>query len=96
MGTPRKPPAAKGVSLVVRRGALRRFANLTKKAADLPVVVSWDRRTSERRDESQRQDLERRKSDRRQEPPFTWKVADFVVVGSGKKSKKRQRRKKTP
>jgi hypothetical protein len=81
------------VGLVVRRGALRRFDALTRKTAKLPVVVTWDRREEERRDEQEhgskpatastkRAELsvsERRKSERRQKPPFTWELADFVV-----------------
>src|SRR5205085_527224 len=35
----------KSVEIVVRRGALRRFDALTRKTADLPVTLSWDRRT---------------------------------------------------
>lgn len=65
----------------VRRGALRRFDHLTQKGADLPVEVKWDRRTIERRASSEAAGSERRKTDRRQTPPFTWDVADFVVVG---------------
>src|SRR4029453_8897086 len=69
------------VELVVRRGALRRFQNLKEKAADLPVQVSWDRRTGERRTESNGKPTpDQRKADRRQKPPFTWELSDFVVV----------------
>jgi hypothetical protein len=70
----------KPVGIVVRRGALRRFDALTRKTADLPVVVSWDRRTTERRASSEPAPVELRSSDRRKAPPFTWEVADFVVV----------------
>ena len=65
----------------MRRGALRRFQKLKEKAADLPVIVSWDRRTSERRTATNSKPTEdQRKTDRRQKPPFTWDVSDFVVV----------------
>ncbi len=56
----------------MRRGALRRFDKLVKAAASVPVTVAWDRRTSSKPGEV--------KVDRRQKPPFTWDVADFVVV----------------
>jgi hypothetical protein len=68
------------VGIIVRRGALRRFDALTRKTAELPVVVSWDRRTETRRTSSESAPSERRSSDRRQKPPFTWETADFVVV----------------
>ena len=70
----------KPVGIVVRRGALRRFDALTRKTADLPVVLSWDRRTTDRRTSREPVPVELRSSDRRKTPPFTWEVADFVVV----------------
>ena len=72
----------KPVGIVVRRGALRRFDALTRKTAELPVVVSWDRRTQNRRSNSEPAPapVERRADDRRKAPPFTWEAADFVVV----------------
>ncbi len=69
------------VQLIVRRGAHERFQKLKKKTADLPVEGAWDRRKQERRRvASERGDGERRKADRRQKPPFTWDLSDFVVV----------------
>ena len=68
------------VELVVRRGALRRFDKLKTAVADLPVKLTWDRRLDERRTESSDVGQERRKTDRRKRPPFTWDTADFVVV----------------
>jgi hypothetical protein len=68
------------VGIVVRRGALRRFDALTRKTTDLPVLVSWDRRTTARRTSSEPVPVELRSGDRRKTPPFTWEVADFVVV----------------
>jgi hypothetical protein len=65
----------------VRRGALRRFDQLKQKSGDLPVEIKWDRRTDERRARPGGVQHERREADRRQPPPFTWEVADFVVVG---------------
>jgi hypothetical protein len=70
----------KPVGIVVRRGALRRFDALTRKTAELPVVVSWDRRTANRRASGESTPVEQRSGDRRQTPPFTWDAADFVVV----------------
>lgn len=68
------------VGIVVRRGALRRFDALTRKTIDLPVVVSWDRRTEQRRASDASAPIERRSHDRRKAAPFTWEAADFVVV----------------
>ena len=70
----------KPIGIVVKRGALRRFDALTRKTAELPVVVSWDRRTQTRRSTSEPAPVERRQDDRRKAPPFTWDAADFVVV----------------
>lgn len=71
----------KPVSIIVRRGASRRFDSLKRNTADLPVVISWDRRTGDRRESPQAAPVERRSGDRRKTPPFTWEAADFVVVG---------------
>jgi hypothetical protein len=73
-------PKKKLVDIVVRRGALRRFDALTRKTAELPVAVTWDRRTEDRRESSESTAVERRSTDRRKAPPYTWEVADFVVV----------------
>ena len=78
----------------VRRGALRRFDQLKQKSTNLPVEIKWDRRLGERRagggTDTPEADLAgagprkdgSRKQERRKTPPFTWDVADFVVVGS--------------
>jgi hypothetical protein len=70
----------KSVGIIVRRGQLRRFDALARKTAGLPVVVSWDRRTQNRRASDESAPVERRSGDRRKTPPFTWETADFVVV----------------
>jgi hypothetical protein len=70
----------KPLGIVVRRGALRRFDALTAKTAELPVEVRWDRRSDSRRASDESVEAERRAGDRREKPPFTWEVADFVVV----------------
>ena len=76
----RKPQTEPIAEIIVRRGALRRFDALKRKTADLPVVVTWDRRVEDRRASSTAVEGERRKSDRRAKPPFTWELSDFVVV----------------
>lgn len=80
----------KPVRIFVKIGALKRFDALKRKTADLPVVVSWDRRRGERRDEAGSAERGRRAEDRRRNPPFTWELADFVVVEdpAGEQAKK--------
>lgn len=68
------------VELVVRRGAIRRFHKLKQKTASLPVAVSWDRRLGDRRTASDEPGTDRRRTDRRQKPPFTWETGDFVIA----------------
>jgi hypothetical protein len=76
-----KAPTSTSTTIVVRRGALKRFDSMKKKTAGLPVELVWDRRVGgERRAESGPPEGNRRKTDRRQQPPFTWSLADFVVV----------------
>jgi hypothetical protein len=72
----------------VKRGALRRFDQLTRMGATLPVEVKWDRRLADRRSESTPDTQDRRRRERRQTPPFTWNAADFLVEGdhSGEKA----------
>jgi len=78
-------PKAEPLEIVVRRGAVRRFEVMKTRTADLDVVVTWDRRATDRRSADARAvkmevPRDRRASDRRQKPPFTWDLADFVVV----------------
>jgi hypothetical protein len=100
----RRSPAPKKepLEIVVRRGARRRFEKLKTQTSELPVVVTWDRRKTDRRastTRSHRMEVprDRRASDRRQKPPFTWDLADFVVVtpGDGQKTPRRKKAKKT-
>src|SRR5262245_53023993 len=81
------------LEIVVRRGALRRFDELKAKTAELPVVLTWDRREDERRKPALSRDAGdgRRDSDRRRKPPFTWDVADFVVVQRASRAKGRKK-----
>jgi len=76
----RQNPAEPLVEIIVRRGALRRFDRLMKTTTDLPVKLSWDRRLHERRKTPSGIEHEQRQEDRRKNQPFTWEVADFVVV----------------
>src|SRR4051812_3629298 len=68
------------IAIVVRRGAMRRFDALKTRTSELPVVVTWDRRTDQRRDVQATAGVkrDRREGDRRRTPPFTWELADFV------------------
>ena len=87
---PRKKDEKGAIEIVVRRGSLRRFDALKTRTAELPVVVTWDRRLSDRRGETAAPaDAKRdtRETDRRRKPPFTWDLADFVVVDPPKRQK---------
>ena len=91
---PRRAPASRRkkagpIEIVVRRGALKRFDALKTKTGELPVVVTWDRRTDDRRDGggTAKASRDRRDDDRRRTPPFTWDLADFVVVEPAKDDK---------
>ena len=75
------------IEIVVRRGSLRRFDALKTRTAELPVVVTWDRRINDRREEKSPKGKERRYAERRRTPPFTWDMADFVVVEPPKRRK---------
>jgi hypothetical protein len=77
----RQPKDDAPVELVVRRGALKRFHQLKEKTRSLAVKVLWDRRQGgDRRAASTTHNPDQRKGERRQKPPYTWDVADFVVV----------------
>jgi hypothetical protein len=85
---------ARAIEIVVRRGALKRFDALKAKTGELPVVVKWDRRQDDRRDVANADELtrDRRYEERRRKPPFTWDLADFVVVEPAERSNTVQRR----
>jgi len=76
-----EPDAHDKTIIRVKRGALRRFDQLTRKSVHLPVEVKWDRRTTERRGTPSPEGTDRRRQERRQAPPFTWDTADFAVEG---------------
>jgi hypothetical protein len=67
------------ITLIVRRGALRRFHKLKKETADLPVVVTWDRRADDGR-QSDGGEAAGPVDERRKQLSFTWEMADFLVV----------------
>jgi len=69
------------VELIVRRGALRRFDKLKRATAEMPVKVLWDRRTNDGRGAASPGKRAPNHAERRTSPPFTWDVADFLVVG---------------
>lgn len=75
------------LKIVVRRGSTRRFTSLKAQTADLPVVVTWDRRTTDRRRAAGDIAEDRRRTDRRQQPPYTWDTADFLVLTPSKKKR---------
>src|SRR5262245_31552081 len=81
------------LEIVVRRGAIRRFDALKTRTSELPVVVTWDRRSGDRR-EDEATGAQRQQAERRRKPPFTWDLADFVVV-EPVKSRKASRKKTT-
>ena len=101
VSSPNRRTAASGkkketIEIVVRRGAMRRFDALKTRTSELPVVVTWDRRTDDRRDdETATGNNNARHAERRRKPPFTWDLADFVVVEPAKLPKKTTRKKST-
>jgi hypothetical protein len=80
----------KSVTLIVKRGALRRFDRLKREAAEFPVDVMWDRRQGQRRNAASHSTPEKRKRERRQPPAFTWEVADFVVAEDARTTRKKK------
>jgi hypothetical protein len=68
--------------IVVRVGALGRFAALQEAFGSEGVDVVWDRRVGDRRrpggDDPVRE--ERRRRERRGPPPASWALLDFLVV----------------
>jgi hypothetical protein len=69
--------------VVVRRGHFATFELLTRTfAGDLSVQIIWDRRMGERRRAAcGPADGERRRSDRRREPPPQWGQLNYMIAG---------------
>ena len=67
--------------IVVRTGAVDRFAALRSAFAPEGVEVVWDRRAGERRRSSEEAPgSNRRRRDRRGSEPASWTLLDFLVV----------------
>ena len=68
--------------IVVRAGAVDRFAALKAAFAPEGVDVVWDRRLGERRrsQDDSTGGSERRRRDRRGSTPSSWALLDFLVV----------------
>jgi hypothetical protein len=84
---------SKPITLIVRRGALRRFDRLKRDTADMDVDVIWDRRGTSRKTVDPKPPAARQ-SDRRKRAPYTWEVADFVVTTKPATRRKRSARPK--
>jgi hypothetical protein len=69
--------------VIVRRGHFATFELLTRTfAGDLSVQIMWDRRMGERRSAARGPaDSERRRSDRRREPPSQWGQLNYMIAG---------------
>jgi len=72
--------------IFVKRGALWRFNRLRRDARKLPISVEWDRRKEDRRAAEAPVQEDQRKEDRRRSVPFTWNIAEFVVVDERRES----------
>jgi hypothetical protein len=70
--------------VIVRRGHFATFELLTRTFADDPTVqIVWDRRMGERRQAARGpDDGERRRNDRRREPPSQWNQLNYIISGS--------------
>jgi hypothetical protein len=76
-------PAPEALALiVVRAGAVDRFAALRAAFGPEGVEVVWDRRVGDRRRSAPSPDSppERRRHDRRGAEPPSWTLLDFLVV----------------
>ena len=85
MGQQSSSDRRSNLRIFVKKGATRRYERLKRDSGSLPVTVEWDRRAGDRRDPAEAPGadsvgLAPRKGDRRKALPFTWELADFVVV----------------
>ena len=85
---------SKPVTLVVRRGALRRFDRLKEATREMPAEVVWDRREGRGR-ETSGTSVTKPKKDRRKAVPSTWELADFAVAEGASASGRAARSKKS-
>jgi hypothetical protein len=85
---------SKPVTLVVRRGALRRFDRLKQATRELPADVIWDRR-AEGREADPRAAAADPSKNRRKATPSTWDLADFVVTEKASSRTKSPRARKS-
>jgi hypothetical protein len=69
--------------VIVRRGQFATFELLTHTFADdHGVQIIWDRRIGERRQAPRGpEDGERRRRDRRREPPSQWNLLNYMIGG---------------
>ena len=74
------------MTLVVRRGALRRFDRLKQATQELPAEVIWDRRAEGRGADPGASGVAPAEN-RRNATPSTWDLADFVVTEDGSRAK---------
>ena len=83
------------MTLVVRRGALRRFDRLKQATQELPAEVIWDRRAAGRGADPGESGVGPAEN-RRKATPSTWDLADFVIVASagGQKAPRKGKAKK--
>ncbi len=74
--------AESGALIIVRAGAVDRFAALRSAFAPEGVEVVWDRREGQRRRTggASTPGSERRRRDRRGPVPSSWALLDFLVV----------------
>jgi hypothetical protein len=68
--------------VIVRRGHFATFELLTRTfAGDPSVQIIWDRRVAERRRSTDRAGAgDRRRSDRRREPPPQWGQMNYMIA----------------
>jgi hypothetical protein len=71
--------------VVVRRGHFATFELLTRTFADDPSVrIIWDRRLGERRRTTDGVgDADRRRADRRRQPPAQWRQLNYMIAAKG-------------
>jgi hypothetical protein len=69
-----------GLLIIVRRGATEWLEHRSARLGGEEVRIRFDLRVAERRQKTQRPEIERRRGDRRRPPPLTWPTGGFVVA----------------